>query len=93
VLEHALDGLKVLFALIMEFLGFRFELVEAAFGVAVDGVLAVLADFESCLDLLGRLLGDGVSVSRVSRVRGGFEEERTASRGRAGEQLARTTLF
>jgi hypothetical protein len=57
VLEHALNGLKVLFALIVELFGFRFELVEAAFGVAVDGVLAVLADFESCLNLLGRLWG------------------------------------
>jgi len=52
VAEHAVDGLEVLFGLIVELLGLRLELLEAALGVDVDGVLGLLADVEFLLELL-----------------------------------------
>jgi hypothetical protein len=46
VREHAVDGLKVLFALIVEPLRLGLELGEPALRVDVDGIFGVLADVE-----------------------------------------------
>jgi hypothetical protein len=46
VREHAVDGLKVLFALIVEPLRLGLELGESALRVDVDGIFGVLADVE-----------------------------------------------
>jgi hypothetical protein len=55
VAEHAVDGLEVLFGLIVELFGLLLELLEAPLGVDVDGVLGVLADIEPGSELLRRL--------------------------------------
>jgi hypothetical protein len=55
VRKHAIDGLKVLFGFIVEFLCFLFEFLETALGVDVDGVLGLLAEIELLLECLRRL--------------------------------------
>jgi hypothetical protein len=55
VREHAVDGVKVLSALIVQPLRLGLELVEPAFRVDIDGILSVLANVEFDLELLGCL--------------------------------------
>jgi hypothetical protein len=71
VVEHAIDGLEVFLGLIMEPLGLGLELLEAALGVDVDGVLGVLADVELVLELLGRLYVSTISVGGITKDRRG----------------------
>jgi hypothetical protein len=55
VVEHAVDGLEILFGLIMQLLGLGLKLLETTFGVNVDGILCALANVELGLELLRRL--------------------------------------
>jgi hypothetical protein len=89
VVEHAVDGLKVLLGLIVQVLGLGLELLEAAFGVDVDGILGVLANVELGLELLRRL-------RQVVRQRSGFSAAAAGAgerRIRAHGVLTRVTLL
>lgn len=55
--EHAIDGLKVLFGFIVEFLGLCLEFLEASFGVDIDSIFGMLTDVELLLELLRSLGG------------------------------------
>lgn len=55
MVEHAVDGLEILFGLIMQLLGLGLKLLETTFGVNVDGILCALANVELGLELLRRL--------------------------------------
>jgi hypothetical protein len=50
--EHGVDGVKILFRLIVQVLCLGFELLEPALGVYVDGILGDLAKIELGLELL-----------------------------------------
>lgn len=52
MVHHAIDGLEVLLALVVELLGFRLQLLEAPFGVDKDGIFGVFADVKLVLELL-----------------------------------------
>jgi len=66
VAEHAVDGVKVLFALIMQLLGLRLQLLEASLGIDVDGVLGMLAYVELGPELLWCLRSWHARETRVS---------------------------
>lgn len=55
MVQHVVDGLEVLFALIVQLLGLGLQLLEAAFRVYVDGILRVLSNVELVLECLRRL--------------------------------------
>lgn len=55
MIEHPINGLEVLFALIMEMLGLGFQLLEPPLSVDVDGIFCMLSDVELGLELLRRL--------------------------------------
>jgi hypothetical protein len=52
VLEHAVDGVEVLFAFIAKALRLGLELLESALRVDVDGIFCVLAKVEFYFELL-----------------------------------------
>jgi hypothetical protein len=55
VVQHAVDGLEVLFRLVVQTLSLGFKLGETKFGVDVDRILCDFAHVESLLELLGSL--------------------------------------
>jgi len=52
--ERTIDGVEVLFRLIVQFLGLALQLSKAPFCINVDRIFGVLADVEALLELLRR---------------------------------------
>jgi hypothetical protein len=55
VLQHAVDGLEVLFRLIVQLLRLGLEFLESTLRVAVDWIFRVFANVELGFELLRRL--------------------------------------
>ena len=60
--EHAIDGLEVLFGLIVELLGLSLEFLETTLGIDVDSIFGMLADVEIGLELLRGLRARYIST-------------------------------
>jgi hypothetical protein len=52
--ERTIDGVEVLFRLIVQFLGLALQLREAPFCIDIDRIFCVLADIKALLELLRR---------------------------------------
>lgn len=55
MVKHAIDGIEIFFALIVEALGFDLKLVEASFGIDEYRILAMFANVKLGFELLWRL--------------------------------------
>lgn len=63
--EHAIDGLEVLFGLVVELLGLSLEFLETTFGIDVDSIFGMLADVEFGLELLWGLRARYILVLEI----------------------------
>jgi hypothetical protein len=62
VVEHAIDGIKILLALVMQLLGLRLEVLEPPLRIDVYSIFGVLSNVKLGLELLRCLLMRDLSM-------------------------------